>query len=156
VESFIPDLESPTVENTIVVCFESHRVAGLDLPPSKFLVSILNFLRCEPVHLNPNTIAALSCFTMPCECWFEITPDTSMFWYFYYPAWYDKTIYSRIGLSLCRHHRKEYLDAIFKGCWKGASQKWFLVDMDVIPLWTNKHLLLPQIDDKRGGGGDLK
>jgi hypothetical protein len=25
--------------------------------------------------------------------------------------------------------------------------------MDVIPLWTNKHLLLPQIDDKRGEGG---
>jgi hypothetical protein len=53
-------------------------------------------------------------------------------------------------LSLRRHHRKEYLDATFKGNWKGASRKWFLVDMHVLPQWTNKHLLPPQIEDKRG------
>jgi hypothetical protein len=53
-------------------------------------------------------------------------------------------------LSLRRHHRKEYLDAAFKGCWEGASQKWLLVDMHVLPQWTNEHLLPPQIDDKRG------
>jgi hypothetical protein len=86
VESFIPDLEFLMVDNTIVVCFESHLVVGLGLPPSKFFVSILNFLRCELVHLNPNAIAALSYFTMLCECWLRITPDTSLFWYFYYPA----------------------------------------------------------------------
>jgi hypothetical protein len=68
VESFVPDLELLTVDNTIVVCFDSHLSAGLDLPPSKFLVSILNFLRCELVHLNPNAIAALSYFTMLCKC----------------------------------------------------------------------------------------
>jgi hypothetical protein len=68
VESFVPDLELLTVDNTTVVCFDSHLSAGLDLPPSKFLVSILNFLRCELVHLNPNAIAALSYFTMLCKC----------------------------------------------------------------------------------------
>jgi hypothetical protein len=56
------------VDITIVVYFQSHLVAGLDLPPSKFLVSILNFLKCELVHLNLNVITALSCFTMLCEC----------------------------------------------------------------------------------------
>jgi hypothetical protein len=65
-ESFIPDLEFPIVDNTVVVCFESHLAVGLGLPPSKFLISVLNFLRCELVHLNPNAIAALSYFTMLC------------------------------------------------------------------------------------------
>jgi hypothetical protein len=121
VESFIPHLEFLTVDNTTIVCFESYLVAGLGIPPSKFLVSILNFLRCELVHLNTNIITVLSCFTMLCECWLGITLDTSLFWYFYYPTRYDKTIHSRIELSMRRHRRKEYLDASFKGCWKGAS-----------------------------------
>jgi hypothetical protein len=68
VESSISNLEFPTVDNTTIVYFESHLVAWLGLPPSKFLVSILNFLRCELVHLNPNTITTLSCFSMLCEC----------------------------------------------------------------------------------------
>jgi hypothetical protein len=79
VESFIPDLEFSTVDNTTVVCFKSHLVAGLGLPPSKFLISIMNFLRCELVHLNPNAIDALNCFTMLCKCWLEIAPDISLF-----------------------------------------------------------------------------
>jgi hypothetical protein len=83
VVSSISDLEFPTVDNTTIVCFECHLIAGLGLPPSKFLVSILNFLRCELVHLNPNTINVLSCFAMLCECWLGVAPDTSLFWYFY-------------------------------------------------------------------------
>jgi hypothetical protein len=103
VESSISDLEFPTVDNTTIVCFESHLIAGLGLSPSKFLVSILNFLRCELVHLNQNVIAALNCFTMLCECWLAIPPDTNLFWYFYGLAWYDKHVFSRIRLTLCRH-----------------------------------------------------
>jgi hypothetical protein len=86
VESFIPDLEFFTVDNTTIVYFESHLVARLDLPPSKFLISIMNFLRCELVHLNLNVITALSCFTMLCEFWLRITLDTKLFWYFNYPT----------------------------------------------------------------------
>jgi hypothetical protein len=138
------------VHNSTVVCFESHLVAGLGLPPSKFLISIMNFLRCELIHLNPNTITALICFTILCECSLRITSNTSMFWYFYSLARYDKTIFSGIGLLLCHHHRKEYPDATFKGSWKGASQKWFLVDMHVLPQWVKKHLLPLHINDKRG------
>jgi hypothetical protein len=147
--SSISDLEFPTVDTTTIVCFESHLIARLGLPPSKFLVSILNFLKCELIHLNLNTIIALSCFTMLCECWLGISPDTSLFWYFYYLARYDKHIFSRIGLSMLRHRRNEYLNATFKGYWKGASQKWFLVDMHTDPQQTNKHLLPSHIDDKR-------
>jgi hypothetical protein len=116
VESSISNLEFPTVDNTTIVYFESHLVAWLGLPPSKFLVSILNFLRCELVHLNPNAIAALSCFDMLCECWLGIPPDTSLFWYFYGLAQYCKHIFSRIGMLLHRHHWQEYLDARFRGC----------------------------------------
>jgi hypothetical protein len=50
---------------------------------------------------------------------------------------------------LCRRHQQQYLDATFKGCWKGASQKWFLVDMHTDPQCTDKHLLPPMILDKR-------
>jgi hypothetical protein len=77
--SSISDLEFPTVDNTTVVCFESHLIARLGLPPSKFFVSILNLLRCELVHLNLNAITALSYFTLLCECWLGIPPDTSLF-----------------------------------------------------------------------------
>jgi hypothetical protein len=138
------------VDNSTIVCFESHLIVVFDLPPSKFPVSILNFLGCELVHLNLNAIAALSFFTMLCECWLGIAPDTSLFWYFYSPARFDKTMYSGIGLLL-RHNRREgYLDATFKDSWRGASQRWFLVDMHVPPQWVNKHLLPPLIDNKRG------
>jgi hypothetical protein len=113
--SSISDIEFLTVENTTIVYFESHLVVGLGLPPSKFLISILNFLGCELVNLNPNDITALSCFTMLCECWLEISPATSFFSYFFGLARYDKHVLSGIGLLLCRHRWKEYLDAIFKG-----------------------------------------
>jgi hypothetical protein len=108
------------VDNTTIVYFESHLIVGLGLPPSKFL-SILNFLRCELVLLNLNAIAKLVCFTMLHECWLRIPPETSLFWYFYGPAWYDKYDFSGIGLTLRHHRRKQYLDTTFKGCWKGAS-----------------------------------
>jgi hypothetical protein len=113
-ESNVPSMEYPTVDGSTVVCFESHLIARLGLPPSKFLVAIMNFLGCELVHFNPNAIIALNCFTMLCECWLGIAPDTSLFWYFYSPTRYDKTIYSGIGLSLCCHRRKAYIDATFK------------------------------------------
>jgi hypothetical protein len=147
--SSISDLEFPTVDNTTIICFESHLIVRLGLPPIKFLVSILNFLRCELVHLNPNAIAVLSCFTMMCECWLGISLDTSLFWYFYGLVQYDKHIFSEIGLLLRHHRRPEYLDATFKGCWKGASQKWFLIDAHTEPQWVNKHLLLLHVDDKQ-------
>jgi hypothetical protein len=73
------DLEFPTIDKTIVVCFESHLMAGLDLPKSKFIISILNFLMCELVHLNLNITAVLSCVSMMCECWLSILSDTSLF-----------------------------------------------------------------------------
>jgi hypothetical protein len=103
------------VDNTMIVCFESHLTTGLGLPSSKFLISVLNFLRCELVHLNLNAIAALSYFIMLCECWLRIAPNTSLFWHYYSPARYDKTVYSGIGLSLHRHHREENMDATFRG-----------------------------------------
>jgi hypothetical protein len=114
-ESSISEADVPMVDGSTVVCFESHLVARLGLPPSKFLVSIMNFLRCELVHFNPNTIAALSCFTMLCECWLGIAPDTSLFWYFYSLALYDNVIYSGIELSLRRSHQKAYIDATLNG-----------------------------------------
>jgi hypothetical protein len=39
-ESIIPTVDYPMVDGTTVVCFESHLIAGLGLPPSKFLVAI--------------------------------------------------------------------------------------------------------------------
>jgi hypothetical protein len=99
-------------------------------------------------HLNLNVIATLNYFTMLCEYWLGIPTDTSLFWYFYGPTWYDKHAFFGIGLTLRHHQWKQYLDATFKGCWKGATRKWLLIDMHTDPQWTNKYILLPLIDDK--------
>jgi hypothetical protein len=113
-ESSVSEVDVPTVDGSTVVYFESHLVAGLGLPPSKFLVAIMNFLGCELVHFNLNAITVLSYFTMLCERWLGIALDTNLFWYFYSPAQYDKVIYSRIGLSLHCHCQNEYNDGTLK------------------------------------------
>jgi hypothetical protein len=98
--SFIPEVDVPTVEGSTILCFESQMAAGLGLPPSKFLSSSMNYLECSLVHLNPNVVSALTNFIMLCEYWLGIPPDTSLFWYYYSPARYTKTIFSGISLSL--------------------------------------------------------
>jgi hypothetical protein len=100
--SFIPEVDVPTVEGSTVLCFECQLAAGLGLPPSKFLSSVMSYLGCSLVHLNANVVSALSSFAMLCECWLGIPPDTSLFWYYYSPARYSKTIFGGIGLSLRR------------------------------------------------------
>jgi hypothetical protein len=77
--SSILEVDVPTTHDSTVVCFESHLVSGLGLLPRKFLVAIMSFLGYELVHLNLNAITALSRFTMLCECWMGIAPDTSLF-----------------------------------------------------------------------------
>jgi hypothetical protein len=72
-------LDFPMIDQTNNVCFKSHMMCGLVLPPSKFLVSILNYIGCELVHLHLNDISTLSCFSMLCESWLGIPPDTSLF-----------------------------------------------------------------------------
>ncbi len=98
--SFIPEVDVPTVEGSTIICFESQLAAGVGLPPSKFLSSIMNYLGCSLVHLNANVVSALSSFVMLCECWLGIPPDTSLFWYYYSPARYTKTIFDGIGFFL--------------------------------------------------------
>jgi hypothetical protein len=81
--SFIPEVDVPTVEGSTVLCFECQLAVGLGLPPSKFLSSVMSYLGCSLVHLNANVVSTLSSFTMLCECWLGIPPDTSLFWYYY-------------------------------------------------------------------------
>jgi hypothetical protein len=131
--STISEVDFPTTHGSTMVCFESHLITGLDLPHSKFLVAIMNFLCCELVHFNPKAITALSCFSMMCEYWLGIPPDTSLCWYFYSPTRYNKVVYSGIELSLHHHRSQEYIDAIFKSSWRGSLPRWFLVDMYVEP-----------------------
>jgi hypothetical protein len=116
--SSVPDVDIPTVEGSTIICFESHLVAGLGLPPNKFLVTIMGYLNRELFHFNPNAISALSTFVMLCECWLGIAPNTNMFLYYYSPTRYSKVIYGIIGLSLHRHRRDEYISASFKSCWE--------------------------------------
>jgi hypothetical protein len=39
--SSVPEVDVPTVEGSTIICFKSHLFAGLGLPPSKFLVTIM-------------------------------------------------------------------------------------------------------------------
>jgi hypothetical protein len=66
--SFIPEVDVPTIEGSTILCFESQLAAGIGLPASKFLSSIMNYLGCSLVHLNAIAILALSSFVMLCEC----------------------------------------------------------------------------------------
>jgi hypothetical protein len=66
--SFIPEVDVPTGEGSTILCFESQLAAGVGLPPSKFLSSIMNYLGCLLVHLNANAVSALNSFVMLCEC----------------------------------------------------------------------------------------
>jgi hypothetical protein len=65
--SFVPEVDVPIVEGSTIICFESQLAAGVGLPPSKFLSSIMNYLGCSLVHLNSNTVSALSSFIMMCD-----------------------------------------------------------------------------------------
>jgi hypothetical protein len=133
--SSIPEVDVSTVEGSTVICFESHLVAGLGLPASKFLVTIMGYLNYELFHFNPNAISALGTFIMLCECWLGIVLDTSLFWYYYSPVRYFKVVYGGIGLSLRRHYHDEYIPASFKSCWKGSQESWILVDMHKPASW---------------------
>jgi hypothetical protein len=143
--SFIPEVHVPTVEASTIIRFESQLAAGIGLSPSKFLSNIMNYLGCLLVHLHTNAILALSSFVMLCEYWLRIPSDTSLFWYYYSPVRYTKTIFGRISFSLRRNCRVEYI----KGLWKGAQHKWILVDMHDQPPWVNKLLFPPAIENKR-------
>jgi hypothetical protein len=77
--SFIPRVDVPIVEGFTILCFESQLSARLGLPPSKFLSSTMNYLKCSLVRLNTNVVYALTSFVMLCECWLGIPPDTSLF-----------------------------------------------------------------------------
>jgi hypothetical protein len=66
--SFIPEVDVPTVEVSTIIYFKSQLAAGVGLPPSKFLLSIMNYLGCSLVHLNSNAVSALSNFVVLCEC----------------------------------------------------------------------------------------
>jgi hypothetical protein len=110
----------------------------------------MNYLECSLVHHNTNVVSALNNFIMMCECWLRIPLDTSLFWYYYYsPARYTKTIFDGIGLSSWRKRSDEYVKATFKRCWKGAQQRWTLVDMHDQPPWVNKLLFPLAIKNKR-------
>jgi hypothetical protein len=147
--SFIPDVDVPTVEGSTIVFFEYQLAAGVGLAPSKFLSSIMNYLGCSLVHLNSNVVLALSSFVILCECWLGIPPDINLLGYYYSPAWYTKTIFDMIGFFLWCNRMDEYIKATIKGCWKGAQQKWILVDMHDQHPWVNKLLFPPSIKNKR-------
>jgi hypothetical protein len=74
---FILEVDVPTIEGSMIICFKSQLAAGVGLPPSKFLSSIMNYLGCSLVHLNSNAVLALCSFVMMCECWLGIPPDTT-------------------------------------------------------------------------------
>jgi hypothetical protein len=114
--TFISEVDVSTIEGSTVLCFECQLAAGLGLPPSKFLSSVMSYLGCSLVHLNANAVSTLSSFAMLCECWLGIPPDTSLFRYYYSPARYSKTIFCAISLSLRRKCSAEYIKATFKGC----------------------------------------
>jgi hypothetical protein len=95
-ECFLIDIDFP---------FESHLQCRVCFPPNKFLVSFYRYYVLELVHLNLNTIAALTVFIVPCECWLGIEPSLDLFRHFYSRVSYSsKELAHTMGFNL-RHHR---------------------------------------------------
>jgi hypothetical protein len=61
------------------------------------------------------------------------------------PARYDQKLFFGLQISC----KDEYIKATFRGSSKGATRRWFLVDLTDLLEWSNKHLLLSWMDDKR-------
>jgi hypothetical protein len=141
--STIPEVDVPTVCGSSVLCFESHLLVVLGLPPSKFLAAIMNYLGCSVVHFNPSAIATLNTSVMLCECGWGLhqtlacfgtitpypgTPNSSM-------AGSDCPCVVITEMSISRHFSRAALK---------IPKKWFLVDMHVQPSWEIK-LLFPLV-----------
>jgi hypothetical protein len=58
--SFIHEVDVPTVEGSTILCFESQLAAGLGLPPSKFLSSIMNYLAGSSSGYQPFLVLLFS------------------------------------------------------------------------------------------------
>ena len=62
-----------------IVIFESFFHYRFNVPPSKFLRSVLDFYEIELHHLNPNSTTMLSVFVDLCEAFLGIEPSLNLF-----------------------------------------------------------------------------
>jgi hypothetical protein len=128
-EYFIIDNEFLRIENNQLVTFESHLECAMGFPPSRFLVFFCRHYVLELVHPNPNAIAALSVFVVLCVCWLGIEPRHDLFRYFYTASYASKELIHTVGFNLRRSRISQYIPGKSKGSWKGAWNKWFIIDV---------------------------
>ena len=66
------------IEHEFVV-FESFFHCGFNIPPSKFVLNVLDWYQIELHHLNPNSVTMLSTFVHLCEAFLGIEPSLNLF-----------------------------------------------------------------------------
>jgi hypothetical protein len=66
-----------------MVAVEDYILCGFLLPPSEFLLIVLNLYSLSLLHLNPNSIAFLSIFSYLCEAYIGVEPFLDLFRFYY-------------------------------------------------------------------------
>lgn len=147
---YIPEIKDyPLRKDLELPVFESHLIAGLGFPPSKFFESFCLFFNLEPLHLKTNVVSALSVFVMLCECWLGIPPCLKLFRYFHLLSYYrhDGIVHS-IGVQVRRNKRNEYIPYNGRGSWRHDPSP--ILGRGLLPHLTEKKrsppLLTPRLN----------
>ena len=68
-----------------MILFIGHALAGLALPPSSFLLMLLEAFGLQLNHLTPNSIASAATFAHLCEMFVGVRPCVKLFRQFFVP-----------------------------------------------------------------------
>ena len=68
-----------------IILFTGHALAGLALPPSSFMLMLLELFGLQLNHLTPNSIALIAIFAHLCEMFIGVRPCVKLFRQFIIP-----------------------------------------------------------------------
>src|SRR5215212_3104642 len=79
----VPDELAPTPRDDEMVLTKALVERGFSFPPSDFLLEILKTYGLQPHNISPNSLLAISNHVALCEGHLRVTPEISLFQYFF-------------------------------------------------------------------------
>ena len=118
------------------------------LPPSEFLLLILNFYGLSLLHLNPNSIAFLSIFAHLCEAYILVVPVLDLFRFFYELQWMQANRVSGCyGFRLHGGMKAKYIPLQCHSSHSQWRSRWFYLKLkELDPV-----LAMPEVQPERSG-----
>jgi hypothetical protein len=122
------------------VFFSCYDAAGLMLPVSSFLLTLLEFYGIQLQHLSPHSFIMVAIFVHFCEMFVGVRLSAPLFWLFHVLHWAGK------GMNLIRPYYFQlrakgsvvYIAAVSPGKWDRWREDWVIVRAD-----PHDRLLLP-------------